>query len=376
MVCRVFGEGVSARVTLSLSKLFHFFVLMKKLSLLFLLFGLSCNKTPIVLHTAVTTFRDPGLDVSWDQSGSNRIAFSAKGSDTYYDIHITQPDGSSDTCITCNSATLPNKHIANMAWHPSGQWLVAVVEKANHPGSSTDALPGFGAYCDIWLISADGSKTFKIVDIPNDYDHGVICPRFSPNGRYLSWTDRKAAPNPLDLKQTAGYWTIKLADFALVGDTLPVVSNTRTFEPGGDSFYECYGFSPDNGQLIFCSSMNQPSFWDQHIYVMDTIGNNVLKLTEKDYNEHGFFSPDGNSIVWMTNKQSSLGGTDWWMMKSNGSSQRRLTYFNEAGNAQYAGHAVWAGLGSFAPDGTRFIGGVQQDLITQEGTIVMVELLP
>src|ERR1043165_1896738 len=203
---------------------------MKKLIPFLFLFIYSCHKAPDVLPTEVTTWRSTGLDVSWDQSGSNRIAYSIKGTDGYYDIPLADPDGGSDTCITCNHPDLPNKHIANMYWHPNGQWLVAVVEKATHPGSSTDALPGFGAYCDIWLIKKDGSKTFKIVDIPNDYDHGVICPRISPNCRYLAWTDRKKAPNLANSYESAGLWTIKLADFQFVNDT-PVVSNVRTFEP-------------------------------------------------------------------------------------------------------------------------------------------------
>ncbi|MCW5907467.1 MAG: PD40 domain-containing protein [Chitinophagales bacterium] len=349
-----------------MNRFFLFFVL---------LLLLSCKKTPIHLITKVTTFREHGLDVSWDQSGSNRIAYSMKGADGYYDIYLAQPDGSNDTCLTCNHPLLPNKHIANMAWHPSGKWLVAVVEEAAHAGSSADALPGFGAYCDIWLISDDASKAFMLVDIPSDYDHGVICPRFSNDGKQLVWTDRKAAPNILDPKKTAGYWTIKLADFVLQGDTMPVVSNIRTLEPDGDAFYEVYGFSPDNSRLIFCSNMNKPSFWDEHIYTMDTTGNDVKKLTDKDYNEHGFYSPDGSKIVWMSNTNSSKGGTDWWQMNTDGSNKKRLTYFNEQNNEQSAANAVWAGLGSFSPDGKRFVGGVQLSLVTQEGKIVMVDLL-
>ena len=346
---------------------------MKKLTPFFLFLIAACHKAPDVLPTEVSTFRNTGLDVSWDQSGSNRIAYSIKEADTYYDIHLCQPDGTSDTCLTCDHPDLPNKHIANMAWHPNGQWLVAVVEKATHPGSSTDALPGFGAYCDIWVIKSDGSKVYKIVDIPNDYDHGVICPRFSPNGKYLSWTDRKKQPNALNAFETAGLWTIKLADFAFVNDS-PVVSNIRTFEPGGSAFYECYGFSPDNSKLIFCSNINKPSFWDEGIYTIDTMGGDLAKLTDKDYNEHGQFTPDGTKILWMSNTNSDKGGTDWWMMSADGSNKKQLTFFNEYNNAQTEPNAVWAGLGSFAPDGTRFLGGVQLSLITQEGKIVMVKI--
>lgn len=327
------------------------------------------------LPTTVTTFRAHGLDVSWDQSGSNRIAYSMKESDTYYDVHFANPDGSNDVCLTCNHPALPNKHICCPYWHPSGKWLLIVVEQATHPGSSTDALPGFGAYCDIWVIRADGAKAYKIVSIPSDADHGVIAPRFSHDGRQIVWTDRKAQPNLLNPIQQAGFWTIKLADFWFnPSDSMPMVANIRTIEPVANAFYECYGFSPQDDRLIFCSDMNQAAFLDEHIYTIDTLGNHLSKLTSGDYNEHGFYKPDGSKIVWMSNTRSTKGGTDWWMMNTDGTDKKRLTYFNEPGTSQYAGHAVWAGLGSFAPDGSRFIGGRQLSLITQEGEIMMVQL--
>ena len=166
-----------------------------------------------------------------------------------------------------------------------------------------------------------------------------------------------------------------MADFTFVNDT-PIVTNFRTFEPGGDGFYECYGFSPDNSKLIFCSNITKPSFWDEAIYTIDTLGNNLTKLTEKDYNEHAQFTPDGSKIVWMSNTQSTRGGTDWWQMNADGTDKKRLTYFNEYNNPQAENNAVWAGLASFAPEGTRFVGGVQLSLVTQEGKIVMVNINP
>ena len=346
---------------------------MKKAAFLFLLFTAACAKPKVTPTTVVTTFNEHGLDVSWDQSGSNRIAYSLKGTDGYYDIHLANPDGTGDTCLTCDNPRLPNKHIDNMSWHPGGKWLIFLAEKATHPGSSTDALPGFGAYCDIWMISADGTKVFQLVDIANDYDHGVIAPRFSPDGSHIVWTDRKTRPDPLNPIQTLGYWTIKTAEIGFDADSIPVVETIKTLEPGGTAFYECYGYSPDGSKLIFCSDINQVSTVNEHIYTMDTDGTNLTKLTDKDYNEHGFYTPDGASIVWMTNTQNS-GGTDWWMMNTDGSNKHRLTYFNERNNVQYAGHSVWSGLGSFCPQGDRFIGGVQQSLVTQEGKIVMVKL--
>lgn len=353
---------------------------MKKIFLIVysITFLFSCKKdteTPIVNTTTISIFKAHGLDVDWDKSGSDRIAYSAKESDTYYDIHFVNPDGSNDICLTCNHSALPNKHIACPYFHPSGKWIIMTVEEATHAGSSTDALPGFGAYCDIWIMNTLGTKAYLLVDIVSDADHGVIAPRFSHDGKQIVWTDRKLHPDILNPMQQAGYWTIKLADFRFrPSDSLPEITNIRTIEPVNNAFYECYGFSPDDSRLIFCSNMNKPSFLDEHIYTIDTLGNHLQQLTQTDYNEHGFYKTDGSKIVWMTNTNSGTGGTDWWMMNIDGTNKERLTYFNESGNSQYAGHAVWAGLGSFSPDSKRFVGGRQISLITQEGEIMMVNV--
>lgn len=341
------------------------------------MFIVACSKPILDEPTIITTLKEHGLDCSWDPTGTDRILYSMKGEDSYYDIYMTKSDGTEDTCLTCNHPALPNKHIANMAWRYDGNWMIFVAEKADHPGSSTDALPGFGAYCDIYVMNIDSGTVYKIVDIPNDYNHGVICPRFSPDGTMISWTDRIEAPDILDAKKLAGYWVIKFADFAFDSTGVPVVSNIHVVPTGEPSFYECYGFSPDNQKLIYCSSIGQSSFWDQHIYTINLDGSNIQKLTEKNYNEHGFYRPDGNKIVWMTNTESKTGGTDWWMMNTDGTEKKRLSYMNEPQNGQYAGHAVWAGLGSFDPNNyNRFVSGMQLDLISQEGKIVIVEIKP
>ncbi len=324
-------------------------------------------------QVSASIFREHGLDVAWDRSGSNRVAYSAKGSDGYYDVHLTSPDGFHDTCITCNSPLLPNKHIASPDWHPSGKWLLITVEKPVHESGSFTALPGFGGYTDIWLINTNCTKAYKLVDIPNDKDHGVIMPHFSHDGKHIIWTNRKERPNLFAHGRLFGFWTINIADFAFNKDGIPKVSNIKVMEPAGSAFYECYGYSPDDKQIIFCSNMHQKSTWNEHIYTMDTNGNNLQQLTDRDYNEHAFYTPDGSKIVWMTNTGTKK-GTDWWMMNKDGSNKKRLTYFNDKNSQQYAGRAVWCGFGSFNAAGTQFVGGRQVSLITQEGQIIKVKL--
>lgn len=321
----------------------------------------------------IKTFRATGLGCEWDHSGSNRILYDMKGKDKYYDLYTCLPDGTRDTCITCNSTFLPNKHISNAGWHPSGKWMTAVVERAKHPGTSWESLPGIGGWCDIWLIRTDGKKGYKIVDMPQDADHGIICPRFSHDGKKLVWTERKKNISILDPKRHFGFWVIKVADFSWSTDSIPQLGKVKVIEPQGDGFYECYGFSPDDKQLIFCSSMGEKSAWTQQIYTIDTSGANLKKLTNTNYNEHSVFSPDGKKIVWMTNDGNKNKGTDWWIMNADGTEKKRLSFFNDPKSPYYEKHARYCGLVSFSPDGKKFIGGVQFSLITQEGKIVLAE---
>ena len=330
--------------------------------------GSVCAQTS---HT--TIFREHGLDVSWDKSGSNRIAYSAKGSDGYYDVHLANPDGSSDTCLTCNSPLLPNKHIAAPDWDPTGKWLLITVEKPGHEEGSFAALPGLGSYTDIWLINDNCTKAFKIVELPNDKDHGVIMPHFSHDGKQIEWTNRKKRASVFSHGRLFGFWTINIADFAFSEQGIPVVSNIKIIEPAGSDFYECYGYSPDDKRLIFCSNMHQKSTWDEHIYTMDINGDNITRLTTNDYNEHAFYTPDGSKIAWMTNTGTKK-GTDWWIMNADGSDKQRLTWFNDKASPQYAGQPVWCGMGSFNAGGTEFVGGRQISLTTQEGQIMKVSL--
>ncbi len=323
-----------------------------------------------------TVFLDGALDCHWNPVNNNEVCYSVKGADTYYDVHIASPDRTRDTCITCNHPDLPNRHIANPAWHPSGKWLVLVVEKKVHPRGSANALPGFGAFCDLYLISSDGKKCYLLYENVNDFDHGIIAPRFSPDGTKIVWTDRFKRPALWNAQRHFGFWTIKTADFSFGNDSIPHMTNPKDLLPGKRCFNESYGFSPDGKKIILCSSMTTNSAWKAQLFTMNVDGSDIVQLTEgKEYNEHGCYSPDGKTIVWMSNKDNANKGTDWWMMNADGTNKHRISFFNDPKHADYIGKAVWTGLATFAPDGKRFMGGIQKSLITQEGYIVIAKLL-
>lgn len=321
--------------------------------------------------TRIAAFREHDGTVDWSPSGQ-RIAYGARNADGYYEVHLADPDGGNDVNLTANTPGLPHKHVASPAWHPSEKYLLLCVEKPEHRGSSFEARPGFAGHTDVWLITADGRHAYPLTNVPNNQNFGIMIPRFSPDGKRVLWTERIERPSVLH--HTFGRTVIRVADFI---DTpgAPHLDNIRTFEPGGESFYEAYGFSPDGSRIIFCSNMRGRSTFDQDIYTIDAqTGGDVRRLTDGTYNEHAFYSRSGKFIVWMTNRGNRNGATDWWMMQADGSDKHRLTSFNDPASAEYAGGAVWACLGSFGPDDARFVADVQTSLLTQSGVIKMVYL--
>ena len=129
---------------------------------------------------------------------------------------------------------------------------------------------------------------------------------------------------------------------------------------------------PDEERIAFSSDRDG----DFDIYVMNVDGTEVEQLTDDPGRDvEPDWSPDGSRIVFASDRGNDPEFTDIWVMHADGSGKRRLTYFNEPGHAHDMGQAVWAGLASYSPDGTRFIGDIQLNLITQEATIKLVTVI-
>lgn len=75
-----------------------------------------------------------------------------------------------------------------------------------------DAIPGYGGYADVWLLKRDGSAAWKLTDLPNNYDNGIIHGAISQDGKLFGWTQRVQAPNALDMNLFAGAYDFKVAD--------------------------------------------------------------------------------------------------------------------------------------------------------------------
>jgi Tol biopolymer transport system component len=319
-------------------------------------------------------FRLQGEGVEWSPDGK-LVAYDCKHQDGYYNIHVCNPDGTGDRCLTSVDNGLPHRHAGSPTWHRSGKYIAFAAEKKEHQGGSIEAIPGFGGRSDIWVMLADGSKAWQLTHTGNTRNDGVIIPKFSHDGTKLSWTERIGAPKMLQPRAWFGDWVIKVADFIETPNG-PQLENIRTFQPGARGFYEGYGFSPDDRRIVFCSDFDSQNALHSQIYAMDAVdGGNLQRLTDgQGYNEHASYSPDGKKLVWMSNVGNHNGGTDWWIMESDGTNQRRLTHFNQSGYRESVHGPVYACLTSWAPNGVQLLGGAQYSLIKQEGRILLMTL--
>ena len=321
---------------------------------------------------AIKLFKAGGDEVDWCRS-TDKIVYASRGADNLYGLHTCSASGLDDIWISKDNLRLPPGHKGTPCWHPSGRYILFAAEKKQHPGGHAQCTPGIGSYTDLWITTPDGCSAWQLTDLPLDQNVGIIIPKFSHDGKQVVWAQRIDRARLLNPKAFCALWNLKVADFT-DAEGKPELSNIKTLRPGGvKAFNESYGFTPDDQSIVFCSDYNQKSFWTSQIFTCDAkTGGNIRQLTEKNYNEHACYSPDGKHIVWMTNAGGGMRGTDWWQMNADGTHKEQLTFFNGRGHKESAHAPRWCGLGAFSPDGLKFVGGVQTSLIKQLGDSYMV----
>jgi hypothetical protein len=274
--------------------------------------------------------------------------------DWYMDIWVAGVSGKGRRCLTCD-LTAPAKHRGNVAWHPSGQYLAFSAENDDVRTRKGDRLaePGTGLNTNLWVMSADGAKAWRLTDYETDYasPKGVVHPHFSPDGKRLGWS------GPIDsAKVSAGYewgeWAVFLADFEVQAG-VPTLKNVRTLQPGPQrSYYQLDDWSADGRRLLVSANprAGQPvSGLD--IYELDIASGSFRALTHTpgEWDQFAHYSPGGRQVLWSTSRGlnvrfHSVEGVNWrreiktelWMMNRDGTGVRRLTFFNEPGWRDHA----------------------------------------
>ena len=308
------------------------------------------------------------------------VAYCKKDSKGYYKIYLSDTLGNNETPL-CFEGWNKERHHWCEEWHPSGKYLFCYIEKSDyvkeksHKRKPVDATPGYGAYTDIWLVTRDGKKAWKLTDLPNEYKYALIHGAISPDGSLFAWSERISAPKFTSKNMAAGGYDLCVANF--VFDSIPHFENIKRYRPGNNlGANELDAISPDNTLLSFYSTFETKNLFNTPIYTLNLITGEIKKLTEKSFSQAATFTPDGNKLVYMTGDGCDifplqLQGADWWIMNIDGSDKKRLTWMNKKNHAQSVNKYRLAGCVSFMRNNC-FLGGVMTKSLGLVGYTVKV----
>lgn len=348
------------------------------------------NKTPKEVTTqnpdnaaTMATWKDGAMGVLYN-AATNTVVYNAPDENGVYKIFLSDLNHTFETPLTY-SAWPADRHQWAEEWSADGQYLFCYVEKtayvteSDHNRVSADAIPGYGAYTDVWIIKRDGSQAWQLTNLPNDYDNGVCHGAISKDGMMFAWTERTKAPVVTDLNLMAGAYVFKVADVSY-GST-PSLSNIRTFKPGGvDAGGEVESISNDKTNILVYSTFETKNLIATPIYLITISDGSTQRLTWESFAQSPTYNPNNDKIVYMTGQDcdifpGQLQGADWWIMDADGSNKTRLTFMNVKNSSQSANAYRLAGSLSFVNDST-FLGGIMTSSFGLQGYTALTTFKP
>ena len=246
-----------------------------------------------ILLSAATAASVAGA--SSGQAGSSELAF-VRGQT----IHAVKLDGTGLRQITRGFTP---------AWSPDGSRLAFVRES--------------GRNADVYVADADGRNVERLTRAPS----AEFSPSWSPDGKRIAFASNREGRFRIYVMRADGTALRRVSPRAGAGD-----SHTPSW-------------SPDGRLIAFSSSHATPE--NPEIYVVRPDGSGLRRLTRTKGNvevlgDDGWprWSPDSKRVVFTSNR---TGNGDVWIMRADGSAQRRLAGVGRRDD--------WAP--AFSPDGTQ-----------------------
>ena len=158
---------------------------------------------------------------------------------------------------------------------------------------------------EVYIMNADGTNPTRVTEDPAS----AVWPALSPNGRQIAFHSDRGS----QLAPDRNIWVIDVD-----GKNL----RQLTFHPKGDRYP---AWAPDGNQIAFTSDRESPEDkrqWPKtEIYVMDTDGGNVKRVTDLGFASRPRWSPDGEWILFegIVDQGRQIyairpDGTDMWMV--------------------------------------------------------------
>ncbi|MBN1664974.1 MAG: Tol-Pal system beta propeller repeat protein TolB [Deltaproteobacteria bacterium] len=153
-----------------------------------------------------------------------------------------------------------------------------------------------GDKSDIYTIAFDGSSLTRVTN----HNALMISPRWSPDGRHLSFTSFKDGNSDLYLMD---------------------LSNSRISKLAGFRGLNLSGYwSPDGGKLLMTLSRDG----NEEIYAMDMASRRLQRLTQNyAIDVSPSWSPDGKKIAFVSNRS---GSPQIYVMDADGGNVNRISY--------------------------------------------------
>ncbi len=309
-------------------------------------------------HRSVRSVRvlvKDGGRMDWSQQG-DWIAFDRAESD-FYHIYKMRPDGSRETCVTCDQWDFRKTNSLSPAWHPSGEHLVfQVQEHANKLQLDTLRLttPHRGLHSEIWVISADGKSPFKLTQT-RERGAAVLDPHFSHEASKLVWSQRVVSLGRW------GEWEPHVAEFKIKRG-VPRISKVKNYQPSlKKGFVVAHGFTPNDRGLLISGTPLTGGGRDIFELDLETGVAEPLTTTPHDLDELVFALPRADGVVWVSNRNIERPSdrvlprqSDVWYMSASKRRQERLTFFNDPQSDHYLGEALIDDL-AWSPEGDKLL---------------------
>jgi Tol biopolymer transport system component len=326
-----------------------------------------------------------------------------------YEVFTMKPDGSEIQCLTIGKPDLRNcGNRGQSYWHPSGKYIVFHAENRSlkRIGFGASARPGWGRNFNVWVITADGEKFWRLTDYADNW--AVMETKFSHDGTRVTWNEEYSMekypngktgdklmpwskpsgvpnghPGAYHTREQFEYrkgeemlcWRIVYADIAFDGDG-PKLTNIRKINPPENfTLNEANGFTPDDKGFIGCYSDLKANRglarWGE-IYTCNLEGKLTRRLTDTiwKHNEDPCYSPDGKKIAYKETNGTPGQGDEIFVVDSDGKNRKQITHFCNKGYPEYdpkserdAERNVWGSSGTritemnFSPDGKQIVFG-------------------
>jgi hypothetical protein len=295
-----------------------------------------------------------------------RIYFNQRNASGVFDGWRAAPDGSHAECITCGGLYPARTQHGISDVTPDGRYVLTTIERAGHvgiPGGQELAYPGAGAFNDLWVQTADGSRAWQLTRGQSS-GNALIWPRFDRTGRRIVWSEQWQWGVPF------GAWRLHVARLRW-SHGVPTLANEKTFVSKG--LIEPYGFTRDDSHVLFAADALAGTTWNdlQIMTLPASLAGHAVRLSPRDksdrgyftnYNEFAFTMPGSGRIIFARSVGAFYESLEYWTMNADGTDPQQLTWMSQPLSKQYHGFPSLAGSLAFDPsDPRRFVAAIQTD---------------